>query len=684
LAAVIGEEAPLIVLRRLNAQDDDAFAETLDEVIHSHLLVSGSSPLYVRFTHALARDSLYAGIPLPRRQRWHRQIAELLIADGYSQPAIIAHHFRQALDSRAVDWFIRAGSEVERVAWLTAAAHFGAALEMMVAREVDPGERGWLLIRRAGPLRNTEPQTSLALLEAAEALAIEANDAVLHAFVRLMRGHIRCLSGEVRLGIGDLEACAEALGRLSSEDIERVEKLELQGNLMSRVEADGLLASTLATAGRIREARVRADATIARADSTPIRAWWARAIVMALEGRPREANEAFMICRRALHAASEYSTTATLILYQISLVQIPYAADDLAERQRTVAAGEAAWEQSGGAHGDVSPRLTSVPSMLLEGDWRTARELALSGIGSSDSTSHKHLIAALHLAQLAREQGDASSAWQAIHQLLPAGVQTAPGHADLAISLALIRVAACLCLDAGDLAAAHSWLGAHDRWLEWSGAVLGRADSHLCWAQFYRVSGDLARMRQHTTQALALAGAPRQPLVLLAAHRLQGEMETMVGQYGNARQHLSAALTLAETCAATYERALTLLAFADLDRRTSAPAAAAALDEARAIFEALNAAPAMRRAETLGARLVDGTSVEPFAEFGLTPREVEVLRLLANGTRNQGIADELFLSVRTVERHIANVYAKIGSTSRAEAIAFAHAYNLHDGRPSAR
>jgi DNA-binding NarL/FixJ family response regulator len=64
---------------------------------------------------------------------------------------------------------------------------------------------------------------------------------------------------------------------------------------------------------------------------------------------------------------------------------------------------------------------------------------------------------------------------------------------------------------------------------------------------------------------------------------------------------------------------------------------------------------------------------------GLTPREVEVLRLLAAGKSNQEIAAELVLSVRTAERHIANIYEKIGAngkTARAAATAFAFSHGL--------
>jgi DNA-binding CsgD family transcriptional regulator len=61
---------------------------------------------------------------------------------------------------------------------------------------------------------------------------------------------------------------------------------------------------------------------------------------------------------------------------------------------------------------------------------------------------------------------------------------------------------------------------------------------------------------------------------------------------------------------------------------------------------------------------------------GLTIREAEVLRLIAAGHSNPRIADELVLSIHTVERHTVNIYAKIGARGRADAIAFAHRHGL--------
>jgi DNA-binding NarL/FixJ family response regulator len=66
-----------------------------------------------------------------------------------------------------------------------------------------------------------------------------------------------------------------------------------------------------------------------------------------------------------------------------------------------------------------------------------------------------------------------------------------------------------------------------------------------------------------------------------------------------------------------------------------------------------------------------GSHVIPSADPVLTDREVEVLLALADGASNQQIATRLVISVHTVERHLANIYRKIGARGRADATRYA-------------
>jgi len=99
-------------------------------------------------------------------------------------------------------------------------------------------------------------------------------------------------------------------------------------------------------------------------------------------------------------------------------------------------------------------------------------------------------------------------------------------------------------------------------------------------------------------------------------------------------------------------------------------AATLELEAARDAFARLGAATDLSRVGTLAevATAVDN--------HGLTARELEVLRHLSAGETNKAIAARLVLSVRTVDRHVSNIYAKLGVSSRAGATAYAHEHGL--------
>lgn len=61
---------------------------------------------------------------------------------------------------------------------------------------------------------------------------------------------------------------------------------------------------------------------------------------------------------------------------------------------------------------------------------------------------------------------------------------------------------------------------------------------------------------------------------------------------------------------------------------------------------------------------------------GLTERELEILSILADGASNEAIARALSISARTVERHIGNIYLKVGAHNRAEATAYAFRHGI--------
>jgi DNA-binding CsgD family transcriptional regulator len=114
-------------------------------------------------------------------------------------------------------------------------------------------------------------------------------------------------------------------------------------------------------------------------------------------------------------------------------------------------------------------------------------------------------------------------------------------------------------------------------------------------------------------------------------------------------------------------RALVGLACRSLGDRD---AAAFELRAAGSVFARLGAEPDVARVESLA------SNVAPADEHGLTARELQVLRLVAVGSSNREIAAELVVSEHTVARHLQNIFAKLGVSSRTAATAFAFTRDL--------
>ena len=94
------------------------------------------------------------------------------------------------------------------------------------------------------------------------------------------------------------------------------------------------------------------------------------------------------------------------------------------------------------------------------------------------------------------------------------------------------------------------------------------------------------------------------------------------------------------------------------------------LEAARAVFVELGAVPDVLAVDELSRR-APGAHPTP-----LTPREIDVVRLVAEGKTNRTIAGELYVSEKTVDRHLSNVFTKLGISSRAAATAYAYEHAL--------
>ena len=173
-------------------------------------------------------------------------------------------------------------------------------------------------------------------------------------------------------------------------------------------------------------------------------------------------------------------------------------------------------------------------------------------------------------------------------------------------------------------------------------------------------------------ERLAAALVAALELALLAAHRLLAGLDSTAGRHAEAATHLARARALAASCASLDELTLALLPLAEPRPATGGPAAAHPRpSEGSARSSTLDAEPASDRGESCGPR-----GAAPACPAGLTRRELEVLRLIAAGKSNREIAAALYLSPRTAERHVANIYLKLGAHSKAEAAAYALRHGL--------
>jgi DNA-binding NarL/FixJ family response regulator len=158
---------------------------------------------------------------------------------------------------------------------------------------------------------------------------------------------------------------------------------------------------------------------------------------------------------------------------------------------------------------------------------------------------------------------------------------------------------------------------------------------------------------------------PAKPL-RAAASLARGLVSSARSELDNALREIEDGIDLFEDIAMPYDAALArkelALLFLRLDRITRVEMEA---KKALQVFEQLGAAKeAERVAEIVRQIQHHGDSVPPATparnEEGLTRREIEVLRRVAAGKRNAEIADELFVSIRTVEAHVTSIYRKLG------------------------
>lgn len=184
-------------------------------------------------------------------------------------------------------------------------------------------------------------------------------------------------------------------------------------------------------------------------------------------------------------------------------------------------------------------------------------------------------------------------------------------------------------------------------------------------------SGEVPEARAAAGELSEIAADRDAPLLDAAADRASGAVLLAEGEARAALESLRSARRKWDEIDAPYEaarvRVLIGLACRELGDDDTAEME---LDAARWALDELGAEPELARIEILE------RGDAPDDRRGLTARELEVLRLVASGATNAAVGERLSISERTVERHVSNIFQKIGVSSRSAATAYAYEHDL--------
>lgn len=290
--------------------------------------------------------------------------------------------------------------------------------------------------------------------------------------------------------------------------------------------------------------------------------------------------------------------------------------------------------------------------MQFHGAWVDAMAEASHACERASGARQPPATAFYRRGEIHRLKGEFQAAEEAYRNASRLGAEPQPG-------LALLRMAQARTDAAG--AAIRRTLGA-------ATTPLRRARLLPAYIEIALAAGDVQEARSASVELGEIANRYGTDVLLGMVAHARGAVELAEGRARAAVISLRQAFELWQQVEAPYETAkarfLIALACRELGDHESADLE---FDAARDLFARLGAAPDLARLESLRSVAKQGK------QSGLTPRELQVLRHIAAGKTNKAIAAELFVSERTIDRHVSNIFTKLGVTSRAAATA--HAYD---------
>jgi DNA-binding CsgD family transcriptional regulator len=595
----------------------------------------------IAFRYPLVRSVVYQGAPFGRRQAAHRALADAL-ADDPDADRRTWHRSAAAVgpDDEVAGELERSAERARLRGGLAAAA---VALERaadLSSAPVDAGRR--LAAAAAGAWMAGQAERARALLERAVPLGSEPRT----------RADLDHLRGQLQLGSGNREVAYEVLlsgaEAVAAVDAGRAARMLSEAGVAAWGEAD---VPKLIEVGRRMEA-------LQLPEKGP-QAFPAKVIIGLGRLLQGDAAAAVLLIRAAVAQADRDDPEQLRVAGGVSL----FTGADRAAHEMLIRATARA--RTLGAVATL-PRIlaTFAPLEMWQGDYPAAMAHATEGLRLARETGQEHLAAQFlaALAWIAAVQGRTRDC------VALAGAVLEPGTVrPLRSSLAITSWALALS-DIG----AGGWQQAIARLEELTvpqspqshPQVARLAAADLVEAAHRAGRLDLAQTTLARFETFARPTAAPWTLALLLRCR------ALLSGGAAAERVFQEALQQHAHGGRPFDEARTRLLYGELLRRARRRTEARTqLRGALEIFERLGAAPWGRRATAeLRATGETARKRQPSALAQLTPQQLQIVRLVAEGATNKEAAAQLFLSPRTVDYHLRNVFVKLGISSRAELI----------------
>ncbi len=677
VAAVVGRRVPHVLLERVAGVEAPVLRDALRAAVEHHVLEPWGDRGY-EFRHALLAEAVLDDLLPHERLQLHRACADALLEDpSLGSEADLARHALASGDrDLALTAAVRAGDTARRMGGpAEALAHYEAALGLLAPTSTDPRDGHDLTLKAAAAANAAgRPMRAAALLRA----RLATDDPTPHERAALLGG-IAFASRMTEERVDRLALTAEAL-RLLDDDAPVGLRV---GVLTRRAEAlmdSDATAEALEVADEAMALAVEHDLSVDRTDLSSI-----LARLSEVAGDPVES------IRRLEGVVAEWRDVPDLALLRAMhvLAGVHYRQGQfeaaLAGFERTVAEARRVGLASSVWGSDA--RSFAVTTAYEMGDWDRALLLAddaansglsssaLAGIeaaaayvraGRGTSTADELLAASRPWwgedGRIAVQAGSAAfevrghdgdvDAMLELHDELVAFLRDLWGVGRVAAEVRLAAVAL------GHLAGALR------------GATPARRDALLVRARSLteaaaEVWGPGSSLPTPTLEGRAWeARARAEWLRVRWAGGDDVPPDELVGAWRET-------VALFEERAEPYEVARSRLRLAEVLSASGDRGAAEVVELVREAARALGARPLLAE--------LDRVSARPAAATGLTAREAEVLALLAEGRSNGEIGRALFISTKTASVHVSNILAKLGVSSRGEAVAVARVEGLLEG-----